>query len=612
MNVFILLILLSPFLLSSSGNSQEVSIVILSQVELVTLSENEIGLSWVTNIPSDTRIEYGTSDSMEGSLILTEETLFHIIIAEDLLSGTEYHYRIGSGGRWSDIMISETLSPEGEPEGITIALVGDSHIDIDGTNNGAGFQYDDSVDIFRSSVQQLNGDPEIDRVIFLGDMVNGAAGDYDSFFDTVSDLDIPWDFTYGNWEKQEEDWESNIGGRLDIDERYYSFDVGSFHFIILDSSVHGQIGGTIDELQFQWLEEDLFLNPYEPSIIVMHHPLEEEGIFTVDDRTKDRLNRIMDRNGQVLSVIAGHNHKNSIVPFNGRYHCSIASLVQYPIGYAKIRLYDQGYSQHFLKVENELQRSEESKLRIDTSAGSQDQHQEYLGSISERSIFLKFEKTRDPVIESFQIYPQTVHPGNIITAEIDSYDPYHGELEISYTMDGEFLSQTGSSITFKAPKSTGVHEIEATVTSEVSSISTSRYFEVVDDGVEIDDPPVIEDIRQSRETAYPGNSITFTVSAYDPDDDPLTYEWESNGRIISDEYGSSLRWTAPDDPGIYEIHVTVTANGKSDRAEATVKVIQKNMETGDDIDSAPFVAHGSLILLPIIVLILVKRKRISL
>ena len=62
-----------------------------------------------------------------------------------------------------------------------------------------------------------------------------------------------------------------------------------------------------------------------------------------DEESREKLISIMDRNGQVISVMSGHNHQNTRIDGgNQRDHISVASTIQYPIGYSIIDLYDEG------------------------------------------------------------------------------------------------------------------------------------------------------------------------------------------------------------------------------------------------------------------------------
>ncbi|MDY7018854.1 MAG: PKD domain-containing protein [Chloroflexota bacterium] len=68
--------------------------------------------------------------------------------------------------------------------------------------------------------------------------------------------------------------------------------------------------------------------------------------------------------------------------------------------------------------------------------------------------------------------------------------------------------------------------------------------------------PVISSVQSEREWVDVSNSTVFECVASDEDGDELTYEWTADDGNISGE-GSTVSWTAPNKPGIYEIVVRV-------------------------------------------------------
>lgn len=72
-------------------------------------------------------------------------------------------------------------------------------------------------------------------------------------------------------------------------------------------------------------------------------------------------------------------------------------------------------------------------------------------------------------------------------------------------------------------------------------------------------PPAITSLTANPTTVTPGGSSTITVSASDPENDPLTYTWTSTGGGLSPTTGPGpVTWSAPRSPGIYTVTVSVT------------------------------------------------------
>jgi len=74
-------------------------------------------------------------------------------------------------------------------------------------------------------------------------------------------------------------------------------------------------------------------------------------------------------------------------------------------------------------------------------------------------------------------------------------------------------------------------------------------------------PPVIESLVADPPTVEPGGQSRISVSAYDPDGDPLSYTWSATGGRLSSTTGPRDKtWTAPNTPGTYQVTVSVADN----------------------------------------------------
>ena len=61
------------------------------------------------------------------------------------------------------------------------------------------------------------------------------------------------------------------------------------------------------------------------------------------------------------------------------------------------------------------------------------------------------------------------------------------------------------------------------------------------------DPPEITTFTVPNEVEY-GETVTFKVRVFDPEDDPLTYAWEVSDGVLEGEAGPQVQWTAPELP----------------------------------------------------------------
>lgn len=92
----------------------------------------------------------------------------------------------------------------------------------------------------------------------------------------------------------------------DPDKGYYSYDLGDWHIIVLNSNCSEVGGCDVDSPQEQWLRQDLAANPAACTLAYMHHPLFSSGKYRVDSSMEDFWQALYDYGADV--VIAGHAH----------------------------------------------------------------------------------------------------------------------------------------------------------------------------------------------------------------------------------------------------------------------------------------------------------------
>ena len=236
--------------------AQGPSYIVLSNVELVSVDENYAAITWVTNLPANTIVQWGESEALGEEDTVDESELYHMGKIGNLKQGTTYYYRIGSGGRFSEMSSFTTLTAPDGGFKLKFALVADSHYDVDGRNNANGYMTGDGPRILESFVSEINQDSSFEFVVTLGDNTNGAGEDFDGFVGTMDGLNVPWYPLLGNADKSDPNWANYYYNSTGREDTYYSMDTGGYHIIILDSAVYDQIYGTIDDAQFLWLENE--------------------------------------------------------------------------------------------------------------------------------------------------------------------------------------------------------------------------------------------------------------------------------------------------------------------------------------------------------------------
>jgi calcineurin-like phosphoesterase family protein len=488
--------------------------ITLTNIEIVTVTEDFATVTWVTNLQADTKVEWGTTEALGNEYHIDESTNYHLGNMEDLSQGTTYYFRVSSNDVLSTISNFNTLTDPGGDLKKVFAIVADPHYDVDGSNTANGNMNEDGPRLLASCVEDLNNDHTIDFVIMLGDLTNGEETDYNGYTSTMDNLNVPWFPVLGNWDKNEDNWENYYNDYFGRTETYYTIDYSGYHLVILDSSTSGQINGKFEEEQMTWLENDLDSNSYMPTMIFMHHMADRTDEFLgLEPSSQDRLLSILSQHPQVLSIYSGHIHQNILSYAGDEMNLAVASTVQYPMGYTVVKLYEAGYTQAFYKIQGELETSEESRIRINTNSGDSNADEEYLGDMNERSMEIHI-------------------PGN--------------------------------------------------------------------------NPPVISKVFADPSTVRPKGTVTITVSASDPDDDTLSYNFEpSAGTILG--AGEEVTWTAPDDTGECIIQVWVSDGEKSSDKDSVVIMVEGKAE-GDGGDETPGF-ESAILILSLISLAYIFRKR---
>ncbi len=115
-------------------------------------------------------------------------------------------------------------------------------------------------------------------------------------------------------------------------ERYYSFDHGSFHFIVLDGNDKnpGEWQGYdryIGITQKEWLKNDL-RQTSKPTVVFVHQSLEADGGIANGAEIRNILEQARNSAGQpkVIACLCGHHHTDYVKDINGIPYIQINSM----------------------------------------------------------------------------------------------------------------------------------------------------------------------------------------------------------------------------------------------------------------------------------------------
>ncbi len=162
---------------------------------------------------------------------------------------------------------------------------------------------------------------------------------------------------------------------------------------------------------------------------------------------------------------------------------------------------------------------------------------------------------RSPVIISLEADKTVLLPSKTVNIECNATDVDGGNLSYNWSASRGAIHARGSGeyAGWTAPDEPGNYTIMVNVTDEEGNWAVRS----VTIRVRLNHPPIITNLKFCDDWIVPSGKCQVECLAEDLDsDDILTYEWETEGGNISGS-GSSVTWTAPEEPGIYNTTVVV-------------------------------------------------------
>lgn len=274
---------------------------------LQNLTTDTVTVVWVTDVASNSRIDYGVS--VPYSLSVSDPALVtqHAVVLTSLTQASMYHYQVSSAG---SALTSDLLLHSGKGIGyqsFTFVATGDHR-----TNPTVHTALANRIRTI---------DPEI--VIDVGDLTTDGdvASNWDpEFFTPEKDVMsrtcmFP---AIGNHEGTAANYLNyfylpTTGSGT---ERYYSFDYANAHFVCLDNYSDYSVGSP----QYVWLEKDLAANESRDwTFVFFHQPPYSSGGHGSDLAVRSTLCPLFERYG-VDMVFNGHDHDYERGYVNGVYY----------------------------------------------------------------------------------------------------------------------------------------------------------------------------------------------------------------------------------------------------------------------------------------------------
>jgi hypothetical protein len=278
---------------------------------------DSVTVVWHTDAPSDSAVDYGVDTNYaSGTTADAALVRVHAVTLTGLNPGTEYLYRIRSGG----VTLHEhqvLRTPSGPDQPYRFVVIGDF-----GYREPATKTIADRVTAVAP-----------DWLMTVGDNIypDGQPGDYDSFwfrpyatamaraltFPALGNHDVRT--ANGRWLLEYFHLPRN--GPPGLEERNYSFDYGNAHVAVIDSNPFHEHDTAAMAAIESWLSDDLASTMQPWRFAALHHPAHtSRGVHDDETAVKSRLAPIFERAGVQL-VFQGHNHwYERLNPINGVYY----------------------------------------------------------------------------------------------------------------------------------------------------------------------------------------------------------------------------------------------------------------------------------------------------
>ena len=210
-----------------------------------------------------------------------------------------------------------------------IAQLSDVHIAAQGHEKD---KWDSAEHLSRAVEMLVEMQPAVDLVLISGDLgCEGTVAEYRRLKGLLAPLSVPVRLMMGNHDRR-------AALRAVFDEHrylgsegfcHYAVDLGDVRVVALDSVDEGEDGGLLCDERLAWLESTLNERAQQPTVVAVHHPPFESGLWRMDQMRlaqPERLEALVRDFPQVQRVVCGHLHHSMMVGFAGLMAISSPAL----------------------------------------------------------------------------------------------------------------------------------------------------------------------------------------------------------------------------------------------------------------------------------------------
>lgn len=170
-----------------------------------------------------------------------------------------------------------------------------------------------------------------------------------------------------------------------------------------------------------------------------------------------------------------------------------------------------------------------------------------------------------PVILSLVAQTQQLYPSGNTEIQCIAQDADGDQLNFTWAATGGDFSDSGPTVTWKAPPNYGTYTITVTV-DDGKGGSVQRSLDIT---VGANQAPIIS-LSASPSGVLYGGSTLLTCVASDPDGDVVRYSWSASEGSITG-VGNKVTWIAPSKSGNFNVAVVVS-DGKGGETRGNVMV----------------------------------------
>ena len=195
---------------------------------------------------------------------------------------------------------------------LNVLQLSDLHLFADAEQQLLGINTNQSCDQVLAAVKALP--IELDIILLTGDLAQDeSAATYQVLHRKFSDFAIPIYAIPGNHDNPDLI-------RLTLAHKPFqperTFTMGGWQFILLDSSVEGEVHGSLSKATLTTLRQTLS-STQRPTLIALHHPaypVQSQWLDQIGLQNRDELWTLLDDYSQVKTVLCGHIHQD--LPFS--------------------------------------------------------------------------------------------------------------------------------------------------------------------------------------------------------------------------------------------------------------------------------------------------------